>query len=135
MCFGCSKEPSHRDGTFEYPHHMFWLRNKKNNFQLRTLIWGPESLIWDYFICICFSFPSNVVLALKGLMFCYCLVCGLTSQSTAMVMSRRSVIPTTLFFLGKLCLSLLVVIQYSVYIHLLVTDNLIRVLESAERRE
>ena len=20
---------------------MFWLRNKKNNFQLRTLIWGP----------------------------------------------------------------------------------------------
>ena len=21
---------------------MFWLINKKNNFQLRTLIWGPE---------------------------------------------------------------------------------------------
>ena len=21
--------------------HMFWLRNKKNNCQLRTLIWGP----------------------------------------------------------------------------------------------
>ena len=21
---------------------MFWLRNKKNNFQLCTLIWGPE---------------------------------------------------------------------------------------------
>ena len=32
MCFGCSKEPSHRDGSFEYPQHMFWLRNKKNNF-------------------------------------------------------------------------------------------------------
>ena len=28
MCFGCSKEPSHRDGSFEYPQHMFWLRNK-----------------------------------------------------------------------------------------------------------
>ena len=27
--------------SFEYPQHMFWLRNKKNNFQLRTLIWGP----------------------------------------------------------------------------------------------
>ena len=39
MCFGCSKEPSHRDGSFEYPQHMFWLRNKKNNFQLCTLIW------------------------------------------------------------------------------------------------
>ena len=41
MCFGCSKEPFHRDGSFMYPQHMFWLRNKKNNFQLRSLIWGP----------------------------------------------------------------------------------------------
>ena len=41
MCFGCSKEPSHRDGSFEYPQHTFWLRNKENNFQLLTLIWGP----------------------------------------------------------------------------------------------
>ena len=32
MCFGCSKEPSHRDGPFEYSQHMFWLRNKKNIF-------------------------------------------------------------------------------------------------------
>ena len=40
MYFGCSKEPSHLDGSFEYPQHMFWLRNKNNNFQLRTLIWG-----------------------------------------------------------------------------------------------
>ena len=39
--FGCSKEPSHRDGSFEYPQNMFWLRNKKINFQLRNLIWGP----------------------------------------------------------------------------------------------
>ena len=42
MCFGCSKELSHRDGSFEYPQHMFLLRNKKNYFQLRTHIWGPE---------------------------------------------------------------------------------------------
>ena len=35
MCFGCSKEPSHRDGSFEYPKHIFWLRNKKNNFTVR----------------------------------------------------------------------------------------------------
>ena len=40
ICFGCSKEPSHREGSFEYPQHMFLLRNKKNNFQLHTLIWG-----------------------------------------------------------------------------------------------
>ena len=44
MCFGCSKEPSHRDGSLEYLQHMFWLRNKKNYFQLHTLIWGPECL-------------------------------------------------------------------------------------------
>ena len=43
MCFGFSKEPSHRDGSFEYPQHMFWLRIKKNNFQLRTLIWRHEN--------------------------------------------------------------------------------------------
>ena len=42
MCFGCSKEPSRRDGSFKYPQHMFGFRTKKNNFQLRTLIWGPE---------------------------------------------------------------------------------------------
>ena len=39
MSFGCSREPSHRDGSFEYPQHMFWYGNKKNNFQLRNLIW------------------------------------------------------------------------------------------------
>ena len=29
LCVECSKEPSHRDGSFEYPQYMFWLRNKK----------------------------------------------------------------------------------------------------------
>ena len=40
MCFGCSKEPSHWDGSFEYPQHMFWLWKKKRNFFLYTF-WGP----------------------------------------------------------------------------------------------
>ena len=47
MYFGRSKERSHRDSSFEYPQLMFWLRNKINNFQLRTLIWGlipPDSI-------------------------------------------------------------------------------------------
>ena len=30
--FGCSKELSHEDGSFEYPQHMFWLGNEKNIF-------------------------------------------------------------------------------------------------------
>ena len=37
ICFGCSKEPSHWDGSFEYPQHMFWLRNKKINFWIHAL--------------------------------------------------------------------------------------------------
>ena len=31
--FGCSKDQSHGDGSFEFQQHMFWLRKKKNNFQ------------------------------------------------------------------------------------------------------
>ena len=30
-CIRGSKEPSHQDGSFEYPQHMFWLRKKKIN--------------------------------------------------------------------------------------------------------
>ena len=29
ICFGCSKESSHWDDSFEYPQQTFWLRNKK----------------------------------------------------------------------------------------------------------
>ena len=43
MCFWCSKELSYRDGSFEYPQHMFWLRNKKIFFSYTFfLILGPE---------------------------------------------------------------------------------------------
>ena len=67
MCFGCSKEQSHRDGSFEYPQHMFLLKNKKNNFQLRTLIWGPEKIAIYHpfinlteFLLVCLSvFPQD----------------------------------------------------------------------------
>ena len=43
-CFGCSKELYHRDGCFEYTPNIFWLRNRKNNFLLRTLICGNDEL-------------------------------------------------------------------------------------------
>ena len=43
--FWGSKEPSHRDGSFEHPQHMFWLRNKKNNFLVGTLIWRPDRCV------------------------------------------------------------------------------------------
>ena len=36
-----------RDDSFENPQHMFWLRNKTNNFQLRTLIWRSGDWYFD----------------------------------------------------------------------------------------
>ena len=42
-CFGCLKESFHRDGSFEYPQHMFWLRNKENSFQFWALSWRPSN--------------------------------------------------------------------------------------------
>ena len=45
MCFGCSKEPSHQDGSLEYPQHMFWMRNKEYSFPKHTLMWRP--------VCVC----------------------------------------------------------------------------------
>ena len=34
--FRCLKEPSHCDGSFEYPHHMFWFRIETINYMVRT---------------------------------------------------------------------------------------------------
>ena len=36
MCFGCSKKKSHGNDSFDYPQHMFWMRNKKK----KILIWA-----------------------------------------------------------------------------------------------
>ena len=56
MCFGCSKEPSYGDGSFEYPQHMFWLRNKNYTFQFRTLTWRPA-----HNILFCLSVSLEVI--------------------------------------------------------------------------
>ena len=44
ICFGCSKEPSQWDGSFEYQQHMFWLRNKKIKFWYTLLTKGLSKL-------------------------------------------------------------------------------------------
>ena len=56
MCFGCSKELSHSDGSFEYPQHMFWMRNKENIFPIRTLIWRPDTGLFLWKIKVIYSF-------------------------------------------------------------------------------
>ena len=40
MCVGCSKNRL-LETVLLSTHNMFWLSNKKNYFQLRTLNWGP----------------------------------------------------------------------------------------------
>ena len=45
ICFGCSKELSHCDGSIEHPKHMFSLRNKENNFQISTLVDRPRLVL------------------------------------------------------------------------------------------
>ena len=43
-CFVCLKELYHQDGCYEYTPNIFWLRNRTNNFLLRTLICGTDVL-------------------------------------------------------------------------------------------
>ena len=50
ICFGCSKERSHREGSFEYPQHMFWLRN--NLFFSDT----------HSYLAACYRIPTKMVL-------------------------------------------------------------------------
>ena len=53
ICFRCSKELSHLshwDSSFEYPQHMFWLRNKINMVLVRNL--SPVILTCICTICI-----------------------------------------------------------------------------------
>ena len=51
ICFGCSKEPSHLDGPFEYPQHMLEIMGKKvftiyaEIFCLSNL-WFPQYMVW-----------------------------------------------------------------------------------------
>ena len=40
ICFQCFKEPSHRDGSFEYPQHMFWLGNEEKIFNYAHYLLG-----------------------------------------------------------------------------------------------
>ena len=64
ICFGCSKEPSHRGGigSFEYAKHMFWLKNKKNNFWYALLTKGLDmDIVVNLIRALCteLSIPSS----------------------------------------------------------------------------
>ena len=69
MGFGCSKEASHWDGSFEYPQHRFWIRNKENNFPIRTPIWRPAyRMAYHYIIVylITLAVITNIDLSAKS---------------------------------------------------------------------
>ena len=53
---GCLKEQSHRDGSFEYPQHMFWLRYKEMKFQLRAFNRTPDMFLFGLILYV----PSTI---------------------------------------------------------------------------
>ena len=72
ICFGCSKEPSHWGGSFEYPQHNFGWERRKLNFHYKLLtkvllfdqpIFSTFSIIIhsSYFplVCLCWWFSPN----------------------------------------------------------------------------
>ena len=44
ICFGCSKQPSDWDGSFEFPQLMFWWRYEKNLFCYTVLTKGQYKI-------------------------------------------------------------------------------------------
>ena len=61
MCFGCSQEPSHPDGSFEYPQHIcFGWEIRKILFSYALLSWGLKMscagpiYFWAQNICCLF---------------------------------------------------------------------------------
>ena len=57
--FGAQKNRLIETILFEYQQHMFWLRNKKNNFLIRTLIWIPVAVNAPISLHICISCQSR----------------------------------------------------------------------------
>ena len=43
ICFGCSKEPFHQKNCLIETQHMFWLRNKNNNFRYPHFSWDLQT--------------------------------------------------------------------------------------------
>ena len=61
ICFGCSKEQSHREGSFEHPKHIFWMtyvldEKKKVVFLLRTLNKNFQRKIVNIFLPIILAY-------------------------------------------------------------------------------
>ena len=61
-----STEPSHWDSSFECPPHMFRLRNKKNDFQLRILTYMTGSVF--FFHCKVFLFDFILYVPVRGIL-------------------------------------------------------------------
>ena len=66
ICFGCSKEQSHWNGSFEYPQHMF---EKKNNFFTNVFKNAPtfsknyykiQPWVWDVTLFILMDYPIHI---------------------------------------------------------------------------
>ena len=68
ICFGCSKEQSHWDGSFEYPHHMFWLWNMKVVFNNALIPRYDEQYV-------CLTWLTQESVAIKNDVFADAFLC------------------------------------------------------------
>ena len=123
ICFGC-KELSHRDDSFDYPHHMFCLRNKNigpsynflqviHNLSLWTVT--DRAVTYDQVKSDAQQAKKDMKIVSLGLVWFHSLCPSQQLWSYWTVSS-----PNHTFFLGKLDSAFK---QYFKYILLLVPDN------------
>ena len=73
ICFGCSKEPSHREGSFEYPQHMFWLKFSFMHFYMedKSRHCKPSNRMQPSFIAIFYVYKQYGFDELQGHIDCW----------------------------------------------------------------
>ena len=64
ICFGCSKEPSHRDGSFEHPQHSFGREIRKIIFWYAGLSGGL--IAWIKILELVTYYGVTVVVLIKA---------------------------------------------------------------------
>ena len=87
ICCGCSKEPSHQDTSFEYPQHIFWLRNKKINF------YGNHTILTKGLTHSTFNKPKEVSYLISHTLFALSAPCKLGTSFLPPSGSKTTIIP------------------------------------------
>ena len=89
ICFRCSKGPSHRDGSFGYQQHLFWLRNKKIIFCYARLTNGliMQSNIKDCVEAIIMAVMGCIEISVQRITVWYHKACLMMTTLIVLLMS------------------------------------------------